>query len=156
MPDLPWAVAGAGIFAVGSKIYHFGGMDYDHKRMQTNSDRRGKHLGLGSRLLVLDFDNPDPVLLVVPARLPLHPSPGFAMEVDIRAAKLSGHDLRHLQQVMGDLSGTPARGCKTVVQLIFGYVFDFFDQALSDALLSLQGPVQDGSEDTHIDLLTRQ
>ena len=59
MPDLPSPAAGAGICAIGEKIYHFGGMDYDHERMLTNSDRHGNHSGLGSRLLVLDVGDLD-------------------------------------------------------------------------------------------------
>ena len=59
MPDLPSPAAGAGICAIGEKIYHFGGTDYDHERMLTNSDRHGNHSGLGSRLLVLDVGDLD-------------------------------------------------------------------------------------------------
>ena len=58
-PDLPWATGGAGICAIGSRIYILGGMDYDHTKMYTNGDRNGKFSRLGARLLVLDTQDMD-------------------------------------------------------------------------------------------------
>jgi len=57
LPDLPSECAAAGITAIGSKIYVFGGSDYDTNRFTTNSDCDGQVQRLGARLLVLDTDN---------------------------------------------------------------------------------------------------
>lgn len=57
LPDLPWQRAGGGIAAIGSKIYVFGGADYDSNRFTTNATCDGKTPRIGSRLLVLDTEN---------------------------------------------------------------------------------------------------
>lgn len=57
LPDLPWNVAGAGMCAIGSKIYLMGGadhVDYVRKKFHTNSDRFGNIKRLGARLLVFN------------------------------------------------------------------------------------------------------
>lgn len=58
LPDLPWPLCGGGAVALGSKIYLFGGADYDETAFYTDTDRDGGHERLGARLLVFDTDNP--------------------------------------------------------------------------------------------------
>lgn len=58
LPDLPWAVAGAGIAQNGSKIYIMGGAAYDLERFKTNTSVDSKPQGRGGRLLVFDTDKP--------------------------------------------------------------------------------------------------
>lgn len=54
LPDLPWPVGGAGICAIGSRIYLMGGADYDLEGFHTGTDRAGAVPRLGARLLCLD------------------------------------------------------------------------------------------------------
>jgi N-acetylneuraminic acid mutarotase len=53
-PEFPWPVSAVGLCAIGSKIYAFGGADYDENRFYTESDRAGKNQRQGSRLLAID------------------------------------------------------------------------------------------------------
>ena len=115
MPDLPWAAAGAGICAIGSRIYHFGGMDYDHKRMLTNTDRRGNHSGLGSRLLVLDLSDLDSgwkELPPCPGTARWYPATGAAGGQVYVLGGLSGNDNPSEQYctVVDNWRYDPARG----------------------------------------------
>ncbi len=57
LPALPWAICGAMSCAIGSKIYVFGGADYDREAFYTQTDRHGKEPRLGARLIVLDTRN---------------------------------------------------------------------------------------------------
>lgn len=57
LPDLPWRISSSGLAAIGSKIYLFGGADYDLKAFHTAHDRSGGNLDLGSHLIVLDVDD---------------------------------------------------------------------------------------------------
>ena len=59
LPPLPWAVSSSGIAAVGSKIYVFGGADYNLKGFFTETARDGKTPRLGARLLVIDTQDLD-------------------------------------------------------------------------------------------------
>jgi len=52
--DFPRPVCWPGICTIGTKIYVFGGADYDAKRFYTATDRAGKIPRQGARLLVLD------------------------------------------------------------------------------------------------------
>jgi N-acetylneuraminic acid mutarotase len=52
--DFPRPVCWPGICAIGTKIYVFGGADYDAKRFYTGTDRAGKIQRQGAQLLVLD------------------------------------------------------------------------------------------------------
>jgi N-acetylneuraminic acid mutarotase len=54
LPPLPWAVCSSGICRIGTKIYVFGGADYDKQRFYTETDRAGKDERLGAHLLVID------------------------------------------------------------------------------------------------------
>ncbi len=57
LPELPWPVGGAGICAIGSRVYVMGGADYDLEGFHTDSDRAGGTPGLGARLLWLDTED---------------------------------------------------------------------------------------------------
>ena len=57
LPSLPWPLCSAAICALGSKIYVFGGADYDLNRFYTNDDRARTRPRLGARLLSLDTEN---------------------------------------------------------------------------------------------------
>ena len=57
LPSFPWPVNSAALCTVGTRIYACGGSDYNAERFFTNSDRNGKRLRLGSRLLVLDTND---------------------------------------------------------------------------------------------------
>ena len=57
MPDLPFPLGSSGICAIGSKIYVFGGSDYDSEALYTNNDRNGRTPRLGSRMMVFDTKN---------------------------------------------------------------------------------------------------
>ena len=59
VPPLPWPVSSSGIATVGSKIYVFGGADYNLKGFYTQADRDGKTPRLGARLLVIDTKDLD-------------------------------------------------------------------------------------------------
>ena len=59
LPPLPSPSCWAGSCVIGSKIYSFGGADYDAKRFYTLIDRTGKVKRLGARLIVFDTANPD-------------------------------------------------------------------------------------------------
>jgi len=59
LPDLPWKLAAAGACVIGSKIYIFGGADYDgEKGFYTQADRAGGMARLGARLVVRDLKDP--------------------------------------------------------------------------------------------------
>jgi len=53
LPSLPWPLTAAGICSIGSRIYMFGGADYEED-FSTNADRHGHNPRLGARLLVFD------------------------------------------------------------------------------------------------------
>ncbi|HUZ45333.1 MAG TPA: hypothetical protein VMW54_01725 [Terriglobia bacterium] len=57
LPELPWHAAGAGICAIGPKIYWMGGADYDREKFYTDSDRSGDTKRLGARLLVFNTES---------------------------------------------------------------------------------------------------
>lgn len=57
LPSMPRPLASCGVCAIGSKIYAFGGSDYDANQLYTNTDRNGNTTRLGARLLVLDTNN---------------------------------------------------------------------------------------------------
>ena len=59
LPPLPWAVSSSGIACIGSKIYVFGGADYNLKGFFTETARDGKTRRLGARLLVIDTKDLD-------------------------------------------------------------------------------------------------
>ncbi len=54
LPDLPRAAAAGNAVAIGSRIYLFGGMDYDAKAYHVSTDRTGKIDRFGARLYVFD------------------------------------------------------------------------------------------------------
>ncbi|MCC6798434.1 MAG: hypothetical protein IT366_25190 [Candidatus Hydrogenedentes bacterium] len=64
LPDLPSPSAWSGICAVGSRLYSFGGADYDAQRFYTDTDRSGTVARLGARLIVFDTAQPDKGWLV--------------------------------------------------------------------------------------------
>ncbi|MFH0796342.1 MAG: discoidin domain-containing protein [Candidatus Omnitrophota bacterium] len=60
LPSLPWRLTFSGTCAIGTKIYVFGGHDYDNKEEGGNhtlTDRTGKIKRMGARFLMLDTDN---------------------------------------------------------------------------------------------------
>ena len=57
LPALPWPLSSAGVASVGSKLYVFGGADYDPKGFYTFTNRSGGNPGLGKHLLMLDTAN---------------------------------------------------------------------------------------------------
>jgi len=57
LPDLPWGISTGGICTVGSKIYIFGGGDYDLKEFVWETSCDGKIKRFGARLLVFDTNN---------------------------------------------------------------------------------------------------
>ncbi len=59
LPPLPWPVCSSGICAIGSKIYVFGGADYDTEKFYTFTDRSGRNKRLGAHLLMIDTANLD-------------------------------------------------------------------------------------------------
>jgi len=54
LPEFPWPVSAVGLCAIGSRIFAFGGADYDENRFYTESDRAGKTERQGARLLAID------------------------------------------------------------------------------------------------------
>lgn len=54
LPPLPWPAAGSGIAVIGSKIYVFGGADYNLEAFFTGADRDKNIPRLGARLLAID------------------------------------------------------------------------------------------------------
>lgn len=54
LPALPRPAVWSGTCAIGSRIYVFGGADYDSERFYTHADRYGANRRLGASLLVLD------------------------------------------------------------------------------------------------------
>ncbi|HOW73511.1 MAG TPA: hypothetical protein PKY77_23160 [Phycisphaerae bacterium] len=54
LPELPAPAVWSGTCAIGSKIYLFGGADYDSEKFYTHTDRAGHRLRLGAKLLMLD------------------------------------------------------------------------------------------------------
>lgn len=54
LPSLPYPVASSGICAIGSKIYVFGGADYDFEKFYAYTDRIGGNTRLGAHLHVID------------------------------------------------------------------------------------------------------
>jgi len=58
LPPLPWPVSGAGACVVGSKIYAFGGADYDSEAFYTETDRHGKNPRMGAE--AHPFPDPGP------------------------------------------------------------------------------------------------
>jgi N-acetylneuraminic acid mutarotase len=60
LPPLPWNVSSASTAVIGTKIYLFGGADYDGEvGFHTVADRKGGVPRLGARLLVIDTQNLD-------------------------------------------------------------------------------------------------
>ena len=57
LPPLPYPLCSMGVASVGSRLYVFGGADYDGKAFYVFADRAGGNVGLGRRLLVLDTKN---------------------------------------------------------------------------------------------------
>jgi N-acetylneuraminic acid mutarotase len=57
LPDFPWKVATLATTTIDTKIYAFGGADYNAERFFTETDRSGKIERLGARLLVFDTAN---------------------------------------------------------------------------------------------------
>lgn len=57
LPPLPYPLCSMGVASVGSRLYVFGGADYDAKAFYVFADRAGGNVGLGRRLLVLDTKN---------------------------------------------------------------------------------------------------
>lgn len=57
LPALPWPLCAVGVCAIGSRIFVFGGADYDAEAFYTNADRHGRNERLGARLLVFDTAN---------------------------------------------------------------------------------------------------
>ncbi len=58
LPSLPWPMGMFGICSIGSKVYAFGGADYDYHKFTTDTDRTGKIDRMGARLLVFDTAKP--------------------------------------------------------------------------------------------------
>jgi len=58
LPVLSWPVCGAMMSAIGSKIYLFGGADYDAEAFYTQTDRKGECPRMGARLQVFDSASP--------------------------------------------------------------------------------------------------
>jgi len=59
LQNLPWKLCSAGACVIGSKIYVFGGADYDgEKGFYTQTDRSGGMARLGARLVVYDLQSP--------------------------------------------------------------------------------------------------
>lgn len=54
LPELPAPLAGSTACTVGSRIYLFGGADYDEKAFFTAADRNGGNNRLGARLFCID------------------------------------------------------------------------------------------------------
>lgn len=54
LPDFPWPICGAGLTSLGTRIYSFGGADYDENRFYTETDRHGTNGRQGARLVSLD------------------------------------------------------------------------------------------------------
>src|SRR5687767_1339872 len=60
LPNLPWKLTSAATAVIGSKIYVFGGADYDGVvGFHTGADREKKLSRLGARLLVIDTQKLD-------------------------------------------------------------------------------------------------
>ncbi len=57
LPDFPWPVNSTALCTVGTRIYAFGGSDYNAEAFFTETDRHGQRPRLGARLLVLDTEN---------------------------------------------------------------------------------------------------
>jgi hypothetical protein len=58
LPGLPWRITSAGAAVIGTRIYVFGGADYDGvTQFYTDTDRYGNLPRLGARLLMLDTQN---------------------------------------------------------------------------------------------------
>ena len=54
LPPTPWPVSSAATAVIGSRIYLFGGADYDATQFYTDVDRYGKTERMGARLLVIN------------------------------------------------------------------------------------------------------
>jgi hypothetical protein len=54
LPELPRPALWGGICAIGTKIYVFGGADYNSEKLFTHSDRLGNHKRLGAQSLMID------------------------------------------------------------------------------------------------------
>jgi hypothetical protein len=54
LPEFPWPVTTVATSVLGSKIYAFGGADYNAEAFFTANDRHGKTERLGARLSVID------------------------------------------------------------------------------------------------------
>ena len=83
LPPLPHPVVFAGSCAIGSKIYVFGGCDYDRKMFFTENDRSGGTPGLGRSLIVFDTQNQSE------GWKQLTPCPGTA-RLNVAAASIDG------------------------------------------------------------------
>ncbi len=59
LPRLPWPVSSSAMSVIGTKIYFFGGADYDAKQFYIDTDRTGHRERLGARMLVLDVSHLD-------------------------------------------------------------------------------------------------
>lgn len=57
LPNFPWPVNSAALCTVGTKIYAFGGSDYNAEAFFTDTDRDGGRPRLGARLLMLETDD---------------------------------------------------------------------------------------------------
>lgn len=54
LPDLPHPLCGASMVSLDSRIYLFGGADYDLEGFFTNTDRHGRNEKYGARLFAID------------------------------------------------------------------------------------------------------
>ena len=54
LPAMPWPLSSPAMAVIGSRIYLFGGADYDATQFYTDVDRHGKTERMGARLLVID------------------------------------------------------------------------------------------------------
>lgn len=58
LPPLPYPMCAGAMTAMGSRIYLFGGADYDAERFYTEGDRHGAHPRRGAHLWEFDTRNP--------------------------------------------------------------------------------------------------
>lgn len=58
LPPLPYPLCAGAMSAVGSRIFLYGGADYDSNAFYTGADRTGKHPRMGAQLWVFDTRKP--------------------------------------------------------------------------------------------------
>ena len=59
LPDLPWGISTGGVCAIGSKVYIFGGGDYDSIKFTWETNVAGTIERFGARLLAFDTAQPE-------------------------------------------------------------------------------------------------